>query len=231
MARSDVLASSRRRVFAGLAGLIVVPLAIAACNGIIGLDDYQRVECTGLVCDGGARFDVMVPDGGRDSAPDAPIVTGTGAKPVSWAAWKMPNYDAGGVTENPMSYTPTADNAGLSDNVTSLVWRQPMPPQAGDQKTFEEARQLCDSIQDGPWRLPSRIELVTLLDLGQPGARIAPVFTGTSPDVYWTSSEVRPFVGPNREYWVVDFSGDGVLKKRAESVGKAYVRCVKGGPK
>jgi hypothetical protein len=105
-----------------------------------------------------------------------------------------------------------------------------MPAEAGAQ-TFEGAVKLCASIKDGgPWRLPSRIELVTLLDLGQSGVRIDPLFSGTHQGVYWTSSEVRPFVGPNREYWAVDFSGGGVLAKRAETGGSAAVRCVKGAP-
>jgi len=207
----------------------MMPLALA-CNGIIGLSDYTRAECSGgAVCGDGGGPELLV-DGGPDAnVPDAKV-DAAGARPVSWAAWPMPNYDAGTPVDNPMGYDAVVGQ-GLEDRVTTLVWRHPMPDPA--QVSYQRALEICS----GEWRLPSRIELVTLLDLGQPGAKIDPAFkteSGTAQGVYWTFSEVRSVFRPfgadgKREHWVVDFSGVGGLLKRDESGGEAYVRCVKGG--
>ncbi|MBX3201941.1 MAG: DUF1566 domain-containing protein [Labilithrix sp.] len=220
MARS----SSRRRVLLALAGASVMSLALA-CNGIIGLSDYSRGECSG-----GELCEELVPDAGADApdaAADAPDVKpdASGTLPVSWAAWPMPNYDAGGAVDNPMGYDVVADQ-GFEDRVTKLVWRHPMPANASS-ATYEQALEICSA----PWRLPSRIELVTLLDLSASGAKVSDVFKSPAPGVpqssHWTFSEVRPFDPVKREHWVVDFDRGGLAKR--EEAGSAAVRCVKGG--
>jgi len=208
-----------------LAGACVTSLVLA-CNGIIGLSDCRGGECSGGgVCGDAGGFDVSVVGASDGGASDA-MVDASGTLPVSWAAWPMPNYDAGGTTDNPMGYTAVTDQ-GWQDNVTKLVWRHPMPVEANN-ATYEQALQICAA----PWRLPSRIELVTLLDLSQSGARVNPVFKSPSPGMqqgaHWTFSEVRPFDPAKREHWVVDFGGGG-LAKRAELGDAAAVRCVKGG--
>jgi hypothetical protein len=215
--------SRRRRIVSALAGVVAVPAAVIACNDLIGLSDYKRVECTGLVCDGGGLFDADAGDGGTDPG----TIDASGTQPVRWAAWPMPNYvvpDVGpDATDNPLSYSDAG--SGVVDNVTRLVWANPMPPGASN-LSFADARALCEKLPNGPWRLPSRIELVTLLDLSKPtGAKIHDVFAGTPSSVHWTSSEVRPFE-PARQYWVVDFR-EGGLEKRAAEVDTAAVRCVK----
>ncbi len=216
-------------MLSALAGVVAVPAAMIACNDIIGLSDYQRVECTGLVCDGGGLPDTSTIDatdgtdgGGRGDA--------SGTQPVRWAAWPMPNYvppDASpDSVDNPLSYSATT--GGFVDDVTGLVWAHPMPSEAGSPMPFEQAKALCDRLPNGPWRLPSRIELVTLLDLSKQGtAKIAATFEGTLPVAHWTSSEVRPFE-PERQYWVVDFGSGGLAKLHAGT--SAAVRCVKDRP-
>ena len=223
------MAPSRQRLLRFLLGTSVLPLALA-CNGIIGLSDYTRAECSGGgVCADGGGPDVLVAEGGDVNVPDVKV-DAVGTLPVSWAAWPMPNYDAGAPVDNPMGYDVVAGQ-GLEDRVTNLVWRHPMPEST--QVSYQRALEICS----GEWRLPSRIELVTLLDLGQTGAKIDPAFkteSGTAQGVYWTFSEVRSVFRPfgadgKREHWVVDFSGVGGLLKRDENDGQAYVRCVKGG--
>ncbi|MCW5836996.1 MAG: DUF1566 domain-containing protein [Labilithrix sp.] len=217
--------SARRRVLFALAGASVMPLALA-CNGIIGLSDYTRGECSG----GELCEDVVDPDAGPDVQQDseAPDVKtdASGTLPVSWAAWPVPNYDAGGATDNPMAYQAVA-NQGFEDTITKLVWRHPMPS-GSDSATYEQALEICS----GPWRLPSRIELVTLLDLSaSSGAKASDVFKTTAPamprSVHWTFSEVRPFDPVKREHWVVDFDRGGLAKR--EEADSAAVRCVRGG--
>jgi hypothetical protein len=221
--------SRRRRIVSALAGVVVVPAAVVACNDIIGLSDYKRVECTGLVCaDSGALFDGPLVDSG-DGGTD-PTVDASGTHPVRWAAWPMPNYVIPGAdattNPNPMSYSKF--DGGVLDNVTKLVWAQPMPAEAAN-RSFADATAFCEKLPNGPWRLPSRIELVTLLDLSKDGAaKIDATFAGTPASAHWTSSEVRPF-GRDRKYWVVDF-GEGGLAQ-LEETSRAAVRCVKDGPR
>ncbi|MDF2696509.1 MAG: hypothetical protein K0S65_4892, partial [Labilithrix sp.] len=77
-----------------------VALALLACNGILGISDYERGECSG----GGLCFDSGAPDGARDGAPDVLALDASGTKPVRWAHFVMPNYDAGAATENVPTY-------------------------------------------------------------------------------------------------------------------------------
>lgn len=211
----------RSRILAA-AGVAALPLAVA-CTSLVGLDDFEKAQCPGAVCTEAGTGEADTVDGGPDVRID-----GQGAAPVQWARWRMPNHplpDAATVNPNPASYTDDAEI--VRDSVTSLTWQKAQV--AG--QTYAQAKAACDALTLGgssSWRLPSRIELVTLLDLGkQP--RIDPRFTGTTPTPYWSSSEVRPFVAAgNPQYWAVDFGDGNVKKTPATSV--ASVRCVKGGP-
>src|SRR6478609_10554828 len=102
--------------------------------------------------------------GCRDSKPAAersaspPVVS---LQAQGWATWPMPNAD---------SRLPNAQNfdarpAGVVlDRVTGLVWQQSVDMR---QFTFEDAIQHCTELSlDGhdDWRLPSRLELVSILD-------------------------------------------------------------------
>lgn len=88
-------------------------------------------------------------------------------------------------------------NAGaevVTDLVTGLEWQRATPPESYD---WWEARDYCfgldlDGHQD--WRLPSRMELVSLLDYGGLDPTIdLDAFPGTPSDFFWTSSPV-PFL-------------------------------------
>ncbi len=204
-----------------------------ACNALLGISDYERAECGGGVC-GLVPVDATATPPPTPAPMDASIVDAEfrdapGSEPVRWATFRMPNYvprDASAPVDNaPMTYT-VVSGEGVSDTLTGLVWRFPMPENSTN-LTYQEAVARCES----PWRLPSRIELVTLLDLAQPGAKVAPVFQSPAPGiaqgVHWTLSEVRPFAIESASRWVVDF-GEGGVKKRAERTGRAAVLCVKG---
>ncbi|AKV01313.1 hypothetical protein AKJ09_07976 [Labilithrix luteola] len=197
--------------------------AIAACNSIIGLDQFTEGQCAGGRCPGPtgeeAGTDVNVPETSR---PDVVTETGPGVSRVTWAKWIMPNDDASATSDNLLSY----DEVGgvVTDKITSLVWQAASSPTPLD---FEGARRFCQD-QTGSWRLPSRIELVTLLDLrGQ--KKVAPPFeNGTQLGPYWTSSEVRPVDTSGTTYWIVDFV-TGHVRKQSPKETSFYVRCVRGG--
>lgn len=193
--------------------------ALFACNALIGLDDFSKVECVRGDCRD-ASLDAS--EGGPfvDAAPPLPDA-GEGAEPVAWARWPMPNYDdkSDGGHPNRARYEAAADGF-VTDAITKLVWRvkgSTVP------LTYEEAEKQCGKGD----RLPKRIELVSILDLAQPSAKLDPVaFPGAVSGEYWTSSEQRPLTTDPRR-WVVDFE-DGAVVTRATKSAKAYVRCVKG---
>jgi len=174
--------------------------ALVACNGIIGLSDFDKAPCPGGACTDGATPDAAL-ESGADASDASPDVKG--ADPVSWAKWKMPNYDGGAVfLPNPLLYNVVDANI-IEDTVTNLAWqRSTLPADA----TLEEAKTACAKLdpQTGPWRLPKRIELVTLIDYSRSGILIDPQFTGVKNLRVWSSSESRPLTA-DQAYWTVNF--------------------------
>jgi len=75
----------------------------------------------------------------------------------------MPN-PAGAGLPNPSSYTVDATNDTVTDDVTGLMWQRGVD----DSEFLEiEAIDYCGNLLHGghdDWRLPSRIELVSLVD-------------------------------------------------------------------
>lgn len=229
MARSE-----RRLVLLGSTALLA--FGGLACNAILGLSDFDKVECSGpngLSCPDDAGIDVRVtPTEAGTDAGDAGVTTGS--PPAAWANWKMPSWEGG------LAPTPDYRLTGASDEVleatTNLVWRK---DEQGSFQSIEAAKAKCASLTNGPWRLPKRIELVTLVDptRGETPAMIAPVFTAATKARYWTSSEVRPSTSP-KQYWVVDFTpptavnrGAVLTSKVTETTADAvYLRCVKDKP-
>lgn len=203
-------------------GLGVASFALVlACNGIIGLSDYDRVQCTGNVCDGGGDSSVPPPDGGVDASG---VDAGGGTDPVSWARWPMPNYPGAPGT------APKLDAGGgvVTDEVTKLRWRQ-TPEKGGQLMTQAEALAACAEIAPaGDWRLPKRIELVTLLDFSGTSPFIDPAAFPSFPQArVWSSSEVRPFTrGPDERWWVVHFE-TGAVEPHEASKKAAAALCVR----
>jgi hypothetical protein len=228
------MARSRRRFLLVFAGALVAP-AVLACNALIGLDDYEKVPCTGAKCGDATTDDVIQVDAPNDQTGIDVKIDAQGTSPVSWAHFKMPHYPDASVDANeqvPERNLLSFDVAvgGLQDHVTQLVWMEPMPS-GSIGLTWDKARTFCSSqTKDGPWRLPSRIELVTLLDYSKTGSKFDAKFTGTQEAVYWTTSEVRTLLPSNaRKHWGVNFGTGAVTNTLDEATGVAAVRCVKGG--
>lgn len=214
------MARSRRRALLAVAAATGVPLLVA-CNALIGLDDFDKVECSGLRC-GDAGLPDVTPDVSLDAKPDA----AEGADPVSWARWRMPNYDGGpdANLSNPPAYDTSVPGEVL-DTITKLVWQKKLVDTGGVDFDEKGAAEACARITPGRWRLPKRIEVVTLLDYGRPAPFINPAFDVPAVKV-WSSSEVRPFVGgAEQKYWAVDFEGAVVQET---STQRLRVLCVKG---
>jgi hypothetical protein len=218
--------SSRAR--AAVAIVPALAASLAACNALVGLDQFEKVACS-RSCDAGSidaeGLDASDASDAADVEADAPFVIPLpdGASPTSWARWPMPNPDGGG-GKGIATHSYSATDAAVVDGVTNLVWGLRLgSKQAGD---FDGALTHCREYDDAgtSWRLPTRIELVTLIDyMRTGGAAIDPVFTGVGGWV-WTSSVVRPPTDPYK-FWSVNFTTGEVGPAPA---GAVTVLCVRG---
>jgi hypothetical protein len=109
------------------------------------------------------------------------------------------------------------------DRLTGLMWqRRP----SSTLMTWPKAQQACAELSlagQRDWRLPSRIELVSLLDTRrtQPSIDVE-AFPGTPSDWFWTSS--RAADDPNSAWYVYFYFG----YPRTDDVTNAFsVRCVR----
>jgi len=201
-----------------------------ACNAILGFGDYTKGECAGGACAmledammDVAMADVVVLDGG-----DAAVDVAKGADPVSWARWQMPNWSSdGGPILGPSPVFKGMGEDAVEEALTGLVWRRHDTSDTRG-KTFAQAQMYCAGLVGG-WRLPKRIELVTLLDFGHGAPFIDPAaFPDTANERVWTSSEARPYTGAaDQGYWTVDF-GSGLVRTVSVKNNLASVRCVRG---
>ncbi len=220
----------------------VAAVALAACDVLLGLGDYEKVDCRpGVDCLDGAAdaTSEAMAEASVDASTDANEASLDAGKGVdafavdgpsllqTWAQWPMPNpeasiaVDSSALLPNPMKYdaAPWGDAAdgreGIVDGVTGLVWEQDGSQQAG---SLQEAEQYCAGIG---MRVPTRIELVSLVDFTKTPTIDTTAFTGTSAGPYWTSS-VFPNADGTVSSWSVSF-GDGTV---VHDLAINYVRCV-----
>jgi hypothetical protein len=245
--------ATSRRVPLMILSIAALGVAVAACDSILGLGNYSDVPCQPGDCVGedSGSFDAPPPpdstlmdtfEAGADDAIDSGVAVDAApeAMPPSdapydapplkalWARWPMPNPDAaiypGASTllPNPMAYDAGADGGAMAvlDLVTGLTWwRTPFPTSTPPD----------DSICPSNFHVPTRIQLVSLIDFTQPGPTIdTTTFQGVNSDYAWTSSQVIDANGAwdGHSYWTVDFSSGLVT---ATATGN-QVLCVQGGP-
>jgi hypothetical protein len=142
----------------------------------------------------------------------------------------MPNTPGRG--PNTERHTLCPDNQTVRDNVTGLVWQASVDTSATGRMTWQTAKTYCAglTLAGGGWRLPSRIELVSILDITQPSSvpQIDYVnFQNTPDEPFWTSS---PVAGAATTAWSVYFQSTGPQAGRVISTditGVLRVRCVR----
>jgi hypothetical protein len=91
--------------------------------------------------------------------------------------------------------------------------------------THGNARRACQMLNLGGagWRLPTRIELITIVDYGQQDPAIErTAFPMTPAEEFWTAS---PFGGDPTNLWTVDFL-TGILNTANDTMTRR-VRCVR----
>lgn len=156
---------------------------------------------------------------------------------VDWALWPMPNGsdDVSAGAPNLNTYSDNMDGT-VSDAVTRLMWQQQVPVTGGPSEdgnlTWTAANDYCATLSasgHADWRLPSEIELVSLLDysnLGQGHPSIdSTVFPDTSLAAFWSST---PLAGADTNQWTVYFDAGFTYAYDVSTV--ARVRCVRLNP-
>jgi len=207
--------AASRHLLVGL--FAALPLA-AACQLVLNLDQYQKV------------------DGGDDASPDGLVGSDAGSgqdgalpdafyKPAAWATERMPNpaFDSGtDANFNTVSYQVLKDDGGTPVAVHDATKSGPnrtwlTTSSAATTEQAAEAYCAARTELGKTWRLPTRIELVALIDF----TPASPNFIDTSlfnlsQVTLWTSSVYRPY-DPDAGllYWTVDFKAGAV----APSIG------------
>jgi hypothetical protein len=157
-----------------------------------------------------------------------------------WADWPVPNSFAsvplpdGGVQNLPNhhSYDTTSTAGVVIDNVTHLEWQRVVDTTGGNgtgHYTYAQATVYCANLTldnvTGPWRVPTRIELLSIVDTTVTAPTIdATAFPNTPVEFYWTSSLVA---GNTSVAWDINFTNG--FANQGDPVANTFnlVRCVR----
>jgi hypothetical protein len=123
---------------------------------------------------------------------------------------------------NPASYTVNGDGT-VHDNVTGLTWQRTLTTTTF---SWADAKTYCTNLSDngGGWRLPSIIELVSIVDYNLSNPAIDPTaFPGTPNSVFWSSSE--KMTGVTGSAWYVVFDRGQSTQNPVGNLSR--VRCVR----
>ncbi len=145
---------------------------------------------------------------------------------MEWPSWPAP-------PDLPSSsqYAIDAPSGTVTDTVTGLTWVASVPDR---RFTWQEARNYCSCLSLGgqsDWRLPSQIELVSIIDFGASDPAIdTTAFPDTPKDWTWTASPYTAVAGV--QPWAVSF-GTGMTTSYGEGVPietlvRNWTRCVRG---
>ena len=121
-------------------------------------------------------------------------------------------------------FTVSDDGAMVTDAETGLIWSK---ENVGSRVDFEDAGKAVADLNLGgyaDWRLPTREELESILDLGRYNPAIDPAFSCDSA-WYWTRT---PLASSSVCVWSVSF-GYGSVLYLSRDVSGAFVRAVRGG--
>ncbi|MFC4066964.1 Lcl domain-containing protein [Actinoplanes subglobosus] len=132
-----------------------------------------------------------------------------------WASWPMPSVKTA-------SYRKLA-NGTVRDQVTCLEWQGTPAPGV---YTFAEAKAYCAKLGGGGWHLPTRVELMSIVDVSRSGPAIdTKAFPGTPARFFWTSTPWAVTKTPLRA-WIINFY-EGLASNGAFQTGEFNARCVR----
>jgi hypothetical protein len=201
--------------------------ALAGCNAILGINPPSD-----QVLDAGHSGVLALRGKLPTSSASAPVIderdaatqgiTTVPGSTGAWAVWPMPN-PVGSDLPNEQSYSTQADDV-MTDNVTQLEWQQSVD---GKPYAWSEAVDHCAGLDTdgGGWRLPSRIELYSLVDFTSANPTIdSSAFPDTPAEHFWSSSR---FVGDRASAWGVNFGFSVGFAFKDPTSATHLVRCVR----
>ncbi len=166
--------------------------------------------------------------------------TGAGCTPdngfaYTFACWPMPN-PASADLPNASNYSDLGDGT-VKDNVTGLLWQKAVD-MTTQKLAWDAAKSYCAALTlaGHTWRLPTRIELLSIVDFTRVGSAIdSSAFPGTPSGAYhWTSSPwvVSQIATKPQDSWIVNFY-EGLTSNAGARDAAEFARCVsttKSGP-
>jgi Protein of unknown function (DUF1566) len=137
----------------------------------------------------------------------------------------MPNPANTGLP-HPANYTDLGDGT-IRDNVTALVWEKTESTPA---LSWAAAKSYCSglTLASRTWHLPTRIELISIMDFSTSGTKIdTSVFPMAPGGFHFTSTPwvVSQIASKPQYAWAINFS-DGFVSTAYSQTGTASVRCV-----
>jgi hypothetical protein len=137
----------------------------------------------------------------------------------------MPNPANTGLP-HPASYVDLGDGT-IRDNVTGLVWEKTESTPA---LAWTAAKSYCTglTLAGRTWHLPTRIELISIMDFSTSGTKIdTSVFPMAPAGFHFTSTPwvVSQIASKPQYAWAINFS-DGFVSTAFSQTGTANVRCV-----
>ena len=148
-----------------------------------------------------------------------------------WACWRMPNPAS---TTLPNRASTTDQGESVHDNVTCLDWQKTEP---SGTYSWDQAIAYCDGLTlagRDDWRLPTRIELTSIVDFTQSPAIDRASFPSAPGGFHKTASDwiltIRQAgAGAGRDYaWAFNLS-DGIVSNAYSKATASALRCVRGG--
>jgi hypothetical protein len=151
-------------------------------------------------------------------------ITPNDSFPMSLGVFKLPEFATKAEAAN-QRFVTSDDGTTVTDNKTGLTWSQ---DKLGGKATYEAAEKAVAECRLGghdDWRIPTRVELESIIDLERHSPAIDPAFACDHDYYYWTST---PYAASSSGYvWIVYFY-DGTVGSGYRRSGSAFVRAVRG---
>lgn len=123
------------------------------------------------------------------------------------------------------NYTELFSSSVIFDQQTGLMWQRGF---SSAPQTYDQALAYCGASTLGEhsdWRVPTRIELLSIVDASQAKPAIdSAVFPGTPSEHFWTST---PYATNATTTWVVGFNSGYLSSVYRTSADTHWVRCVR----
>jgi len=201
----------------------LIPLG-GGCNAILGVDSHSlKPDAGGMSGTGGGAGGAAGSTSSCSVDGGATDADGADASTATTCGFVIPNFVPG--LPSQWSYHKNTDQTVL-DNITGLTWQGMVDNRTVSQS--EAVRYCMDQDQTlGPWRLPTLLELTTLVDftVPAPGPTINPIFADRPAELFWTSSVAACGVAKG---WYVDFAKGDAHQDPFNTLHR--IRCVRGAP-